>query len=100
MGNTALHCACRAAKYDTIALLLEKYDAVSVSKRNAQNKLPIELLWESNSVSDREDIEYTESVFRLLQAHPETIMNCNAQDQAKAGACLSQNEKKRKFDAV
>ena len=74
-GNTALHYACRGAKYDTIALLLEKYDAVSVSKRNAENKLPIELLWEkSNAGSDREGVEYTESVFRLLQAYPETIM--------------------------
>ena len=80
-------------------MLLEKYDAVSVSKQNAQNKLPIELLWESNTVNDRESIEYTESVFRLLQAYPETIMNYNAQDRAKAGACSSQN-KKRKLDAV
>ena len=34
-GNTALHFACLGAKYETIALLLEKYDAVSVSKWNA-----------------------------------------------------------------
>jgi ankyrin repeat protein len=56
-GNTALHLACRGAKYDTIALLLEKYDAVSVSKRNAQKKLPIDLLFESNEVLDRESVE-------------------------------------------
>ena len=55
-GNTALHYACLGAKYDTIALLLEKYDAVSVSKRNAQKKLPIELLWESNAVEDTFDL--------------------------------------------
>jgi ankyrin repeat protein len=47
-GNTALHLACRGAKYETIALLLDKYDAVSVSKRNANEKLPIDLLWESD----------------------------------------------------
>jgi hypothetical protein len=43
--NTALHYACRGAKYDAIALLLEKYDAVSVLKRNAQKqkKLPIDI---------------------------------------------------------
>ena len=99
-GNTALHYACRAAKYDTMALLLEKFDAVSVSKRNADKKLPIDLLWESNSVEDRGSLEYTESVFRLLKAYPEMIMNCNAQDQTKTGACSSQNEKKRKLDAV
>ncbi len=99
-GNTALHCACRGAKYDTIALLLEKYDAVSVSKRNAQNKLPVELLWESNAVEDRESIEYTESVFQLLKTYPETVMNRNAKHQAKMAGSLSKNEKKRKLGAV
>ena len=72
-GNTALHYACRGAKYQTIALLLEKYNAVSVSKRNAQNKLPIDLLWESNEVSDRESLKHTETVFRLLRAYPEIV---------------------------
>mmetsp|Transcript_21245 Transcript_21245/g.32429 ORF Transcript_21245/g.32429 Transcript_21245/m.32429 type:complete len:224 (+) Transcript_21245:279-950(+) len=72
-GNTALHYACRGAKYDTIAMFLDKYDAVSVSKRNAQKKLPIDLLWESSEVLDRESVEYTESVFRLLKAYPETL---------------------------
>ena len=75
-NNTALHYACRGAKYETIVMLLGKYDAVSVSKRNAQKKLPIDLLWESNSVEDRESVEYTESVFRLLKAYPEMMMNC------------------------
>ena len=73
--NAALHCAGRGAKYETIALLLEKYDAVSVSKRNADEKLPIELLWESDAGEDRESVEYTDSIFRLLQAYPETLRN-------------------------
>ncbi len=78
-GNTALHYACRSARYEIITLLLGKYDAVSVSKRNGHKKLPIDLLWESNEVEERgrESIEYTESVFRLLKAYPETVMNCN-----------------------
>eukprot|EP00985_Skeletonema_marinoi_P018448 scaffold10306_cov75-Skeletonema_marinoi.AAC.9 len=46
-GNSALHLACRVARHDIIALLLDKFDAVSVSKRNAHGKLPIDLLWES-----------------------------------------------------
>ncbi|KAK1734168.1 hypothetical protein QTG54_015171 [Skeletonema marinoi] len=71
--NTALHYACRGARHEIIALLLEKYEAVSVSKRNAQKKVPIDLLWESNE-EDRESVEYTESVFRLLKAYPETLM--------------------------
>jgi len=57
-------------------MLLEKYHAASVSKRNAQKKLPIDFLWESNEVEDRESVEYTESVFRLLKAYPEMMMNC------------------------
>jgi ankyrin repeat protein len=69
-GNTVLHYACRGAKHDTIALLVEK---TSVSKRNAHDKLPIHLLWESNNVSDRESLEYTESIFRLIRADPEMI---------------------------
>ena len=72
-GNTALHYDCLGAKYETIALLLDKYDAVSVSRRNARKKLPIELLWESNAVKDRGSVEYTDSVFRLLKAFPETL---------------------------
>ena len=38
-GNTALHLACRGARYEVIAMLLEKYDAASVSKRNAHKML-------------------------------------------------------------
>ena len=74
-NNTALHYACRGAKHDAISMLLEKYDAASVSKRNAHGKLPIHLLMESNEVSDRESVEYTGSVFRLLQANPEMVLS-------------------------
>ena len=71
-NNTALHYACRGEKHDTITLLLEKH-AASVSKRNTYGKLPINLLWESDEVSDRESVEYTGSVFQLLRAHPEML---------------------------
>eukprot|EP00985_Skeletonema_marinoi_P013556 scaffold6746_cov73-Skeletonema_marinoi.AAC.4 len=98
-GNTALHYACHYARHEIIALLLDKFDAVSVSKRNAQKKLPIDLLWESNDVLDRESVEYTESVFRLLKAYPEAVMNIDMQlqQQSTSAACPSQNGKKRKF---
>ena len=97
-GNTALHYACRAAKYDTIALLLEKYDAVSVSKRNVEDKLPIELLWETDALLHRESIEYTGSVFQLLKAYPETVTNVSisTNQQSTPGERSSQNCKKRK----
>ena len=102
-GNSALHLACRGAKYDTIAMLLEKYDAISVSKRNTDEKLPIDLLWESNAVEDRGSVEYMGSVFQLLKAYPETVMNNavkNVTQQVEFGACSSQNAKKRKRDTA
>ena len=75
-NNTALHYACRGVKYETIELLLEKYDAVSVSKRNAEGKLRIEVLCESDKV-DRESVQYIECVFQLLRAYPEITMNAD-----------------------
>jgi ankyrin repeat protein len=98
-GNTALHHACLGAKHDTIALLLEKYDAVSVSKWNARKKLPIDLLFETNEVLDRESVQYTESIFRLLRAYPETVMNIrtHAKKQSTSAACTSSIEKKWEF---
>lgn len=74
-NNTVLHCACRGAKHEPIALLLDKYDAASVSKKNADGKLPIDLLWESNKVSDRESLEYTGSVFQLMRANPQMVQS-------------------------
>jgi hypothetical protein len=96
-GNTALHLACRGARYETISLLLDKFDAISVSKRNAHKKLPIDLLFESDKVLNRESVECTESVFRLLKSYPETVMNCvvNMKQEAKLDGCSSR--KKRKF---
>ena len=72
-GNTALHWACRGANYATIAMLLEEHDAVSLSKRNSDKKLPIDLLFESSEVDDKENAEYVGIVFRLLQSYPETL---------------------------
>jgi ankyrin repeat protein len=97
-GNTALHHACRGAKYDTIALLLGEYGAVSVSRRNAHNKLPIHLLLESNEVRDREDNKYVESIYRLLRAYPETVM-MGEKEKSKSEDCLphSHSGKKRKL---
>ncbi len=99
MGNTALHLACRGAKHDTIALLLEKYGAVSVSQSNALNKLPIHLLFESNSVNRADDTKYLEIVFQLLRANPETVMLPEDAKQASIPQVgrPSRNGKKRKY---
>eukprot|EP00984_Skeletonema_dohrnii_P026889 scaffold16282_cov77-Skeletonema_dohrnii-CCMP3373.AAC.2 len=96
-GNTALHIACHFARHEIVAFLLDKFDAVSVSKRNSRKKLPIDLLWESNEVGDKESVEYTESVFRLLTAYPETVMNIGIQKQSASANCSSPSGKKRKF---
>ena len=77
-GNAASHHACRVANCKAINLILGKYAAISVSNRNSDKKLPIELLLlESNSAvdQDRESIEYVESIFNLLVANPQTLMD-------------------------
>ena len=78
---------------------MEKYDAALVSKRNAHGKLPFDLLWESNEVSDRESVEYTESVLRLLRAYPETITisNLTMKQPVDADADATCHGKKRKL---
>jgi len=97
-GNTSLHYACCVARHEIIALLLNMFDAVSVSKRNTHGKLPIDLLWENSGEEDRECNECTESVFRLLKAYPELLMNVDMQMQSPSDEGPSQSGKKRKFD--
>jgi hypothetical protein len=98
--NTALHYACRGANHTIISLLTEKYDAVSVSKRNAQGQLPIDLLLQKkNEVRDEESVKYTESIFRVLRAYPMTLMHYDLR-QAGSKDCISQSKKKRKIDEL
>jgi ankyrin repeat protein len=96
--NTALHYACRGANHAIIANLLDKYGAVSVSKRNAHGQLPTDLLFVSREVSDGEGIEYTESIFRLLRAYPATMMNCFTETAKHSDSKMS--GKKRKIDKI
>lgn len=76
-GNTALHYACRGAKFEIVTLLLEKHGdgAVSTSTQNLNGKLPIELLlFESyTDGEERKSTKYTEAVFRLLRANPAVV---------------------------
>eukprot|EP00985_Skeletonema_marinoi_P008647 scaffold3957_cov77-Skeletonema_marinoi.AAC.3 len=98
-GNSALHFACHCARHEIIVMLLERYDAVSVSKRNTLKKLPIDLLWESDEVLDRDSVEYTESVFRLLIAYPETTLtyvDMKQQGTSYVGSLLNTEWKKEK----
>ncbi len=98
-GNTALHHACRGANHAIISLLLDKYGAVSVSKRNVHGQLPIDLLFASREVSDRESTKYTESIYRLLRAYPITLMHYDLR-QAGSEDCISRDKKKRKVDEL
>ena len=69
---------------------LENYDRVSVSKRNDDGKLPIEVLLESNKVFDRQNSEYIDCVFRLLKvkAHPHTLMSFGPQSLRLCPRCF------------
>jgi hypothetical protein len=99
-SNALLHHACRGANHNIIALLLEKFGAASVSKRNLHNKLPIHLLLESGSVRDREGINYIESVFLLIRAHPETVIDGIQNMRREQQSCVPQGGKKRKMDQM
>jgi hypothetical protein len=96
--NTALHYACRTANHAIIALLTEKYGAVSVSKRNAHGQLPIDLLF-SRRAYDRQGVEYTESFFRLLRAYP-AIMNCIPDTTTTSHSDSKVFGKKRKINNI
>ena len=89
--------AVESKKYDTVAMLLEMYYAASVSTRNARKKLPIELLWESNAVEDKESVEYFDSVFQLLKAYPETLRNIGTDDQPASTACSGRSGNGKKI---
>ncbi len=97
--NTALHYACRGANHAIIAILLDKYGAISVSKRNAHGQLPIDLLFASREVSHRESVEHTESIFRLLRAYPATVMNCIL-NTTTSHPDSNMSGKKRKIDNI
>jgi ankyrin repeat protein len=98
--NTALHYACRGANHAIIALLTEKYDAMSVSTRNTHGQLSIDLLLQNkNEVRDEESVQCTESMYRLLRAYPMTLVHYDLR-QAGSRECISQSEKKRKNDEL
>ena len=68
-------------------------------EKDAQSKLPLHLLFETNEVSDRIDKKYLESIFLLLKAYPQTLENNfkSAPGQELNACCIG---KKRKLGAV
>jgi len=71
-GNTPLHCACRGANCDVIALLVERYSSAAVAMRNTNEHLPIELLLLASNHDDidQDSASYDNSIFLLLRATP------------------------------
>ena len=73
--NFPLHYACRGGNCGAVKYLLER-GIPSISERNDDNKLPIHLLCESgNDKVDSESPEYVETIWRLLLASSETVLN-------------------------
>lgn len=69
-----LHFACRTGNCDVGKYLLERQTA-SVSARNEDNELPIELLCRpSEPKIDIDSPEYVETIWLLLLAHPDVVM--------------------------
>jgi len=79
--NFPLHYACRGGNCDVVAYLLDRpMSSASVSERNVDGKLPIHLFCDSER--DRgvrkkilDTPKYTETIWRLLTAYPETVLN-------------------------
>jgi len=73
-----LHHACRGGNCEVIEYLLKTpISSASVSERNANDMLPIHLFCEfvNDQEEDDDSPKYTETIWRLLSAYPETILN-------------------------
>jgi len=74
--NFPLHHACWGGKPEVIHYLLETpLSSASVSERNANGMLPIHLFCEFISCHGYDLPEFTEIIWRLLTAYPETVLN-------------------------
>ena len=76
--NYLLHHACRGGNCEVISYLLETpMSSASVSERNDGDMLPIHLFCEfvRGRWCEGETPEYTETIWRLLTAYPETVLN-------------------------
>lgn len=75
-GERPLHRACGAGEIKTVEYLMEN-DMASVANKNLDGQLPIFIL--SNKSGKSEDllqsVEYTGTIFKMLQAHPQTVVD-------------------------
>ncbi len=72
--DTPLHYACRGVNCGVVKLLLES-DPSSVSERNVDGKLPFHLICETENQAERDSIVYVDAIWRLLLAHPQTVVD-------------------------
>ena len=73
-GELPLHKACRGGHLHLIKEIIDLHPP-SVSVRNHRNELPIFILCKRSGKDKevRESVEYTETIWKLLLAHPETV---------------------------
>ena len=73
-GELPLHKACRGGHLHLIKELIEVHPP-SVLVRNHRNELPIFILCKRSGKDDevKESVEYIETIWKLLLAHPETV---------------------------
>jgi len=77
-NNFPLHHACRGGNCEVIEYLVNTpMSSASVSERNVDDMLPIHLFCEfvRGRWCEGETPEYTETIWRLLTAYPETVLN-------------------------
>ena len=65
-----LHRACRGGHFDTVSYFINM-STVSVSSRNSDGKLPIELLAESES--NKDSLAYVEALWQMIKAYPDIV---------------------------
>jgi len=77
--NFPLHHACRGGNCEVIVYLLETpLSSAAVSERNVDGMLPIHLFCDFvrfQGAEGRDNPKYTETIWRLLTAYPETVLN-------------------------
>jgi len=76
--NYPLHHACHGGNCEVVSYLLETpVSSASVSERNVNSMLPIQLFCDivNRSEEGGDTPEYTETIWRLLTAYPEAVLN-------------------------
>ena len=69
IGEVALHYACHAQCTEVVEYLMNQ-NMSAITMKNKLGQLPVHILCTGSEIS----IGITESIFKLLRAHPETMM--------------------------